>query len=187
MRSAKPGSTCCRTDQSSLDEGIIASPDDTRLYVTAGSNSNVAEDGMEVEKDRAAVLEVSPETRQYRIFASGLRNPNGLSWHPDTGGLRPRNVSHCFSLGASCSSGERRMTTCSTRALVSRSPSPCPIVRSEGEHMQTLDGRVSWLEPKRSATPIFALSDAELEEKISWRQAALAAERSPRLLSHLAP
>jgi glucose/arabinose dehydrogenase len=66
---------------------IIASPDGTRLYVTAGSNSNVAEDGMQVEKDRAAVLEVSPETGQFRIFASGLRNPNGLSWHPDTGEL----------------------------------------------------------------------------------------------------
>ncbi len=66
---------------------IIASPDGTRLYVTTGSNSNVAESGMEVEVNRAAVLEVDRETGRFRIFASGLRNPNGLSWHPDTGEL----------------------------------------------------------------------------------------------------
>ena len=66
---------------------IIASPDGTRLYVTTGSNSNVAESGMEVEVNRAAVLEVNRETGRFRIFASGLRNPNGLSWHPDTGEL----------------------------------------------------------------------------------------------------
>ena len=66
---------------------IIASPDGTRLYVTTGSNSNVAESGMEIEVNRAAVLEVTRETGQFRIFASGLRNPNGLSWHPDTGEL----------------------------------------------------------------------------------------------------
>jgi glucose/arabinose dehydrogenase len=66
---------------------IIASPDGTRLYVTTGSNSNVAESGMEVEVNRAAILEVNRETGRFRIFASGLRNPNGLSWHPDTGEL----------------------------------------------------------------------------------------------------
>jgi glucose/arabinose dehydrogenase len=66
---------------------IIASRDGTRLYVTTGSNSNVAESGMEVEVNRAAVLEVDRETGRFRIFASGLRNPNGLSWHPDTGEL----------------------------------------------------------------------------------------------------
>jgi glucose/arabinose dehydrogenase len=66
---------------------IIASPDGTRLYVTTGSNSNVAESGMDVEVNRAAVLEVNRETGRFRIFASGLRNPNGLSWHPDTGEL----------------------------------------------------------------------------------------------------
>jgi glucose/arabinose dehydrogenase len=66
---------------------IIASRDGSRLYVTTGSNSNVAESGMEVEVNRAAVLEVDRETGRFRIFASGLRNPNGLSWHPDTGEL----------------------------------------------------------------------------------------------------
>ncbi|BCJ90142.1 sorbosone dehydrogenase [Terrihabitans soli] len=66
---------------------VTASPDGSRLYVTVGSNSNVAENGMEAEKDRANVLEVDSATGQYRVFASGLRNPNGLSWQPDSGAL----------------------------------------------------------------------------------------------------
>jgi glucose/arabinose dehydrogenase len=66
---------------------IIASPDGTKLYATVGSNSNVGENGMEEEENRAAVLEIDLATRQTRLFASGLRNPNGLSWHPATGEL----------------------------------------------------------------------------------------------------
>lgn len=66
---------------------VTASKDGSRLFVTVGSNSNVAEGGMEIERDRAAVLEVDAATGSYRVFASGLRNPNGLSWHPDTGAL----------------------------------------------------------------------------------------------------
>jgi glucose/arabinose dehydrogenase len=66
---------------------VTASPDGSRLYVTVGSNSNVGERGIEAEKDRAAVLEVDPATGQYRVFASGLRNPNGASWQPDSGAL----------------------------------------------------------------------------------------------------
>jgi glucose/arabinose dehydrogenase len=66
---------------------VTASPDGSRLYVTVGSNSNVGERGMEAETDRAAVLEVDPQTGKYRVFASGLRNPNGLSWQPDSGAL----------------------------------------------------------------------------------------------------
>ena len=68
-------------------KNIIASRDGTRLYVTTGSNSNVAEHGMEKEVGRAAIWEVDPKTGQYRIFASGLRNPNGLAWEPVTGAL----------------------------------------------------------------------------------------------------
>ena len=68
-------------------KNVIANASGTRLYVTVGSNSNVAENGMEVEERRAAILEVDPATRQSRVFASGLRNPNGLAWHPDTGAL----------------------------------------------------------------------------------------------------
>ena len=66
---------------------VIASPDGRRLYVTVGSNSNVGENGMEAEKMRAAVLEIDPGAGATRVFASGLRNPNGLSWQPETGAL----------------------------------------------------------------------------------------------------
>ena len=66
---------------------VIASKDGTKLYATAGSNSNVGENGMENEVNRAAVLEIDLQTRQLRLFASGLRNPNGLSWHPESGEL----------------------------------------------------------------------------------------------------
>jgi glucose/arabinose dehydrogenase len=66
---------------------IIAGPNGSPLYVTVGSNSNVGEAGMEEERNRAAVLEVDRTTGNLRVFASGLRNPNGLSWHPQTGEL----------------------------------------------------------------------------------------------------
>jgi glucose/arabinose dehydrogenase len=56
-------------------KNLIASPDGSKLYVTVGSNSNVAEKGMEVEAQRAAVREVDTKTGASRIFASGLRNP----------------------------------------------------------------------------------------------------------------
>ena len=63
-------------------KNLIASLDGTRLYVTVGSNSNVAENGMAAETDRAAVWEVNIQSGTHRIFASGLRNPNGLAWEP---------------------------------------------------------------------------------------------------------
>ncbi|MET3597166.1 glucose/arabinose dehydrogenase [Mesorhizobium shonense] len=66
---------------------VIASQDGRKLYVTVGSNSNAGENGLEAEKNRAAVLEVDRSTRRTRVFASGLRNPNGLSWNPETGEL----------------------------------------------------------------------------------------------------
>jgi glucose/arabinose dehydrogenase len=68
-------------------KNIIASPDRSKLYVTVGSNSNVAENGMENEIGRAAIWEVDRATGQHRIFASGLRNPNGMGWEPKTGAL----------------------------------------------------------------------------------------------------
>jgi len=68
-------------------KNLIASPDGSKLYVTVGSNSNVAERGMEVEAERAAIWEVDIKTGGHRIFASGLRNPNGLAWAPDSGAL----------------------------------------------------------------------------------------------------
>jgi glucose/arabinose dehydrogenase len=61
-------------------KNLIASSDGTKLYVTIGSNSNVAENGIEAEAERAAIWEVDIQTGSHRIFASGLRNPNGLAW-----------------------------------------------------------------------------------------------------------
>ena len=66
---------------------VIASRDGTKLYATVGSNSNVGENGMDEEVNRAAVLEIDLPSRQTRLFASGLRNPNGLSWNPESGEL----------------------------------------------------------------------------------------------------
>ena len=68
-------------------KNVIASPDGTKLYVTVGSNSNVGENGMDKEEGRAAIWEVDRATGNHRIFASGLRNPNGLDWEPKTGTL----------------------------------------------------------------------------------------------------
>jgi glucose/arabinose dehydrogenase len=68
-------------------KNIIANPDGSALYVTVGSNSNAAENGQDVEQQRAAILRVALATRQTRIFASGLRNPNGMAWEPKTGAL----------------------------------------------------------------------------------------------------
>ena len=68
-------------------KNLIASQDGRKLYVTVGSNSNVAERGMAVEAERAAIWEVDIASGQHRIFASGLRNPNGLAWQPETGML----------------------------------------------------------------------------------------------------
>ncbi len=66
---------------------IVASPDGTRLYVSVGSNSNAAENGMNNETDRASVWEIDVKTRAHRIFASGLRNAAGLAIEPGTGAL----------------------------------------------------------------------------------------------------
>jgi glucose/arabinose dehydrogenase len=66
---------------------LTASPDGTKLYATVGSNSNVAENTMEAEVDRAAVLEIDRASGDWHVFASGLRNPNGPSFNPQTGEL----------------------------------------------------------------------------------------------------
>jgi glucose/arabinose dehydrogenase len=68
-------------------KNILASRDGSRLYVTVGSNSNIAENGMDQEAGRAAIWEVDPQRGSHRIFASGLRNPNGLAWEPEGGAL----------------------------------------------------------------------------------------------------
>ncbi len=68
-------------------KNIIASRNAKYLYATVGSNSNVAERGMDVETGRAAILEIELATGSSRIFASGLRNPNGMAWESTTGAL----------------------------------------------------------------------------------------------------
>ncbi|WP_177333756.1 sorbosone dehydrogenase family protein, partial [Pseudomonas sp. NBRC 111127] len=68
-------------------KNVIASPNGKHLYVTVGSNSNVAENGMDKEQGRAAIWEVNPANGQHRLFATGLRNPNGLAWEPNSGSL----------------------------------------------------------------------------------------------------
>ncbi|WP_296893268.1 sorbosone dehydrogenase family protein [Thiobacillus sp.] len=68
-------------------KNLIASKDGSKLYVTVGSNSNVAERGMAAEVERAAIWEVDIRSGSHRIFASGLRNPNGLAWELHSGAL----------------------------------------------------------------------------------------------------
>lgn len=66
---------------------LLLSPDGKKLYVAVGSASNIGERGMEIEKGRAAIWEVDLASGESRIFAAGLRNPNGLGWNPSTGEL----------------------------------------------------------------------------------------------------
>lgn len=66
---------------------LAVSPDGASLYVSVGSNSNAAERGMEAESGRAAIWQVDRKTGAAQVFASGLRNPNGLTFHPETGAL----------------------------------------------------------------------------------------------------
>jgi glucose/arabinose dehydrogenase len=68
-------------------KALLASPDGSKLYVGVGSNSNVAENGIQAEYERAAIWEVDRATGAHRIYASGVRNPTGLQWEPETGKL----------------------------------------------------------------------------------------------------
>lgn len=68
-------------------KNILPAPDGSKLYVSVGSNSNVGENGMDEEKERAAIWEVDAVSGQHHIYASGLRNPNGMVWEPHTGDL----------------------------------------------------------------------------------------------------
>lgn len=66
---------------------LLVNPAKTKIYVTVGSGSNVAEHGIENEKRRANILEINPDGTGERIFGSGLRNPVGMDWAPGTGAL----------------------------------------------------------------------------------------------------
>ena len=68
-------------------KNLIASADGKSLFVTVGSNSNVGEGGMAIEVGRAAIWQVDSQTGANRLFASGLRNPNGMAWEPASGKL----------------------------------------------------------------------------------------------------
>jgi glucose/arabinose dehydrogenase len=68
-------------------KSLIASADGRTLYAGVGSNSNVADDGLEIERNRAAILAIDTATGATSVFASGLRNPVGLAWEPDSGKL----------------------------------------------------------------------------------------------------
>lgn len=68
-------------------KSLVASPDGSRLYVGVGSNSNIGENGLDEEVDRAAILEIDPATGARRVYASGLRNPVGMDWNAESGRL----------------------------------------------------------------------------------------------------
>ena len=68
-------------------KSLLASADGSKLYVGVGSNSNIAENGIGAELDRAAIWEIDRASGAHRIFASGVRNPTGLQWEPKTGKL----------------------------------------------------------------------------------------------------
>ncbi len=68
-------------------KNLIASRDGAKLYVSVGSNSNVGENGIENETGRAGIWEIDRATAASRVFASGLRNPVGMAWQPQTGAL----------------------------------------------------------------------------------------------------
>ena len=68
-------------------KNVVASADGKTLYVSVGSNSNAAEHGMEVEKNRADILSIDAVTGATTVYATGLRNPVGMAWEPVTGAL----------------------------------------------------------------------------------------------------
>ncbi len=88
---AGPGTTIAGLPGGPLNhhwtKNVIGAPDGATLYVTVGSNSNIAENGMDKEVQRAAILAIDPGSGRTEVYASGLRNPNGLDWHPETGAL----------------------------------------------------------------------------------------------------
>lgn len=63
---------------------LLGNAEGTKIYVSVGSASNAAEDGIEAERRRANILEINVDGTGERIFASGLRNPNGMDWEPNT-------------------------------------------------------------------------------------------------------
>ncbi|MFK8030619.1 MAG: sorbosone dehydrogenase family protein [Gammaproteobacteria bacterium] len=65
-------------------KNILASADGLTLYASVGSNSNIGENGMDQEVNRAAILKINPRSGELKVFADGLRNPVGLAWNPQS-------------------------------------------------------------------------------------------------------
>lgn len=83
-----PGVTLCELPGGPIDhhwtKSLTASPDGTQLYAGVGSNSNITENGIQAELGRAAIWQIDRATGAHREFATGLRNPNGLQFEPQT-------------------------------------------------------------------------------------------------------
>ena len=83
-----PGVKLCDLPGGPIDhhwtKSLTASPDGTKLYAGVGSNSNITENGLIAETDRAAIWEIDRATGAHRLYATGLRNPNGLSFEPQS-------------------------------------------------------------------------------------------------------
>jgi glucose/arabinose dehydrogenase len=90
-RITAPGVTLTELPGGPIDhhwtKSLTASPDGTKLYAGVGSNSNITENGIEAEKNRAAIWEIDRATGAHRLYATGLRNPNGLTFEPVSGKL----------------------------------------------------------------------------------------------------
>jgi hypothetical protein len=86
-----PGTKLCDLPGGPIDhhwtKSLTVSPDGTKLYAGVGSNSNITENGIGAEMDRAAIWEIDRATGAHRLFATGLRNPNGLQFEPQTQAL----------------------------------------------------------------------------------------------------
>ncbi|HEX3809549.1 MAG TPA: sorbosone dehydrogenase family protein [Rhizomicrobium sp.] len=85
---ATPGIKLCDLPGGPIDhhwtKSLTASPDGSKLYAGVGSNSNITENGIGAELDRAAIWEIDRASGAHRLFATGLRNPNGLQFAPHT-------------------------------------------------------------------------------------------------------
>ena len=66
---------------------LLASPDGKTLYVAVGSATNIADNGLAIEANRATILQVDLATKKAIVYAAGLRNPVGMDWNPATGAL----------------------------------------------------------------------------------------------------
>jgi glucose/arabinose dehydrogenase len=90
-RITEPGVRFCELPGGPIDhhwtKSLTASPDGTKLYAGVGSNSNITENGIGAELDRAAIWEIDRATGAHRLYATGLRNPNGLIFEPQTHAL----------------------------------------------------------------------------------------------------